>query len=86
MNKAQRKGKRNNETRKTAARILALALAAVMAFGPSAAAKGSDHIGTEAQAARFSPGDLKRVEAFADEFLQAVLSARPALPAQWLPL
>ncbi|WCF10790.1 serine hydrolase [Paenibacillus thiaminolyticus] len=53
---------------KTAARILALALAAVMAFGPSAAAKGSDHIGTEAQAARFSPGDLKRVEAFANEF------------------
>lgn len=53
---------------KTAARILALALAAVMAFGPSASAKGSAHIGTEAQAARFSPGDLKRVEAFADEF------------------
>ncbi|MFD3274260.1 serine hydrolase [Paenibacillus dendritiformis] len=53
---------------KTAARVLTLALAAIMAFGPTAAAKGPDNIGTEAQAARFGPGDLKEVEAFADEF------------------
>ncbi|BFH14255.1 beta-lactamase family protein [Paenibacillus melissococcoides] len=45
-----------------------LALAAIMAFGPPAAAKGSDSNGTKPQATRFGPGDLKEVEAFADAF------------------